>query len=208
MSTLIDFILGLFKSAKTNPSISMSISLGSGYDADKSIERSEDKKLSDHFSLFEMTITSNMSLQKQNRMLSDNQVQKLEKLSRLAETIRALCSAPILIHSGYRSSNLNEATIGSSSTSQHPKCEAIDFDVKGQEIDATFAKLLAAAKEGKLKFGQLILERAERTYGTVKWIHCSVIGTLAPEKIGQVLKMEAGVDGKPLYSLITQINQC
>lgn len=204
--SLIDVILGLFKSAKANPSASVSVSLGSGYDADKPIERASDQKLSEHFSLFELTITSNASLQKQNRMLSDNQVQKLEKLSRLAESIRGICgAAPVIIHSGYRSSDLNGATIGSSSTSQHPKCEAIDFDVKGQEVETTFVKLLAAAKEGKLRFGQLILERAERSYGTVKWIHCSVVGTLSPEKVGQVLKMEAGLNGKPVYTLIDKI---
>ena len=204
----IDFLLTLFRSFKIKPSISISIPLGSGYVKDKPMERKEDQKLSDHFSLFEMTVTANGLLQEQNRILSDEQMQKLEKLSRHAEVIRSLCKAPVHIHSGYRCGTLNGSTVGSSTTSQHPKCEAIDFDVAGQEVEDTFTTLLDAARKGELRFGQLILECAYRPYGVVKWIHCSVIGSLPAEKVGQVLKMNASADGKPVYTLIERIKQC
>lgn len=165
----------------------------------------EDQKLSEHFSLFELTATDNVSLQEVNRTLMNDQVEKLRTLAAHAEVIRSICGVPIKIHSGYRSGALNGATVGSSSTSQHPRCEAIDFSGAGQRVDDTFNLLLAAARSKKFKFGQLILEKAERSYGTVTWVHCSVVGTLDIKKVGQVMKMVAGADGKPCYTLIDTI---
>ena len=175
------------------------------YNVDRPSLRRMDVKLSFHFSLFELTNTSNEELQAQNRTLSDAQITKLTALANHCELIRGICGGGVNIHSGYRSLALNSTTVGSASTSQHPKCEAVDFDVTYQTVEDTFNKLLAAAREGHLRFGQLILERAERSYGTVEWVHCSVIGTLAPEKVGQVMKMVAGPDGKPNYILIDRI---
>lgn len=165
----------------------------------------KDEMLSVHFSLFELTATSNTSLQAQNRTLTNNQMDKLIILANHAEVIREICGAAVKIHSGYRSSLLNGVTLGSSSTSQHPKCEALDLDVKGQSVEDTFNKLLAAARAKKFRFGQLILEKAERSCGVAMWVHCSVVGTLAPEKVGQVLRMDAGIDGKPKYTLIDHL---
>lgn len=172
-----------------------------------------DQKLTTHFSLYELTVTANASLQAANRELTTEQLQKLNFLAHHCEQIRDFCGdASLRIHSGYRSEALNGATHGASSTSQHPRCEAVDFDVAGQPLDVTFALLLAAAKAGRFRFGQLILEQADRGYkdadgkeSIAHWVHCSVIGTLAPEKIGQVLKMVAGPDGKPHYELVEQI---
>lgn len=165
----------------------------------------QDVALTAHFSLFELTVTSNASLQGLNHTLTDKQVDKLTVLANHAEVVREICGAPINIHSGYRNDALNGVTVGSSSTSQHPKCEALDLDVKGQTVEQTFNLLLAAARAGKFKFGQLIIEQAERSYGVAQWVHCSVIGTLDPDKVGQVMKMEAGPDGKPNYVLIDHL---
>lgn len=163
-------------------------------------------QLSEHFSLDELTVTSNDALQAANRVITDDQFVKLTALAAHCEILRAICGGrPLRIHSGYRSPALNGATTGSSSTSQHPRCEAVDFDVPGQTIEDSFNELLAAARAGKFKFGQLIIETAERSYGTVKWVHCSVIGTLDPSKVGQVMKMQSGPDGKPHYVLVDQI---
>ena len=163
-------------------------------------------KLSDHFSLFELTVTSNAALQAANREITDDQIAKLKALAAHGEEIRTICGGkPVNIHSGYRSPALNGATTGSSSTSQHPRCEALDLSVVGQDVSVTFGLLLVAAKAGKFRFGQLILEIADRGYAKVEWIHCSVIGTLDPAKVGQVLKMTAGQDGKPHYDLVTRL---
>lgn len=176
-----------------------------GHSPDKVVLR-EESALTPHFSLFELTVTTKQSLQKQNRTLSDTQLMKLNTLAAFCERIRGVCgNSAVRIHSGYRSPSLNGATVGSSTTSQHPKCEAVDFDVAGQNVQETFNKILAAAKTGSIQFGQLILERAEREYGVVEWVHCSAVGSLDPKKVGQVMKMIAGRDGKPNYLLIDQI---
>lgn len=163
-------------------------------------------KLSEHFSLFELTTTSNAALQAKNRELTTEQVQKLVTLAYHCETIRSLCAGRAMkIHSGYRSADLNGATHGSASTSQHPRCEAVDFDVPGQDLGETFRLLHEAARAGKFQFGQLILEIAARPYGSAAWVHCSVVGTLAPAKVGQVMRMNAGPDGKPHYELVEKL---
>lgn len=166
----------------------------------------ENRQLTKHFSLFELTITTNEKLQKANRLLTDAQVTKLVALAEHAEVIRKICGGlPLAIHSGYRSLELNGATSGSSSTSQHPRCEAIDFHVKGLSCQQVFYNLLQAAKRGEFKFGQLILEKADRPYGTIVWVHCSVIGTLNPSKVGQAMTMSAGGDGKQKYVLVEHL---
>lgn len=165
-----------------------------------------DMQLSTHFSLYELTVTSNAALQEKNRELTMEQTQKLATLALHCEAIREICGGhAVKIHSGYRSAALNGATLGSSKTSQHPLCEAVDLDVPGQSVEETFGDLLTAARAGRFKFGQLILEYAQREYGAVKWVHCSVAGSLPPEKVGQVLKMVAGVDGKPKYELLDRL---
>lgn len=166
-----------------------------------------DMKLTEHFSLYELTATSNAELQAKNRELTTEQVQKLVALAHHCEAIRGLCGGLALrVHSGYRAPALNGATVGSSSTSQHPRCEAVDFDVAGQEIGETFRLLHEAARAGKFRFGQLIIEAAQRPYGAVAWVHCSVVGTLDRAKVGQVMQMKAGPDGKPHYELVEKLD--
>lgn len=165
-----------------------------------------DEQLSPHFSLYELTATANGSLQEENRTLTDDQVVKLSALAHHGEKIRALINMPVIVHSGYRCDTLNGVIPGSSSTSQHPRCEALDLAAQGQSIDDTFNVLLAAAKAGQFTFGQLIIEEAVRSYGVVRWVHCSVIGTLNPSKVGQVMKMNAGADGVPHYEMVDKLD--
>jgi hypothetical protein len=170
-------------------------------------------KLSEHFSLFELTHTDQEGYQAANRELTTEQIQKLGVLALHAEAIREICGGiPLKVHSGYRADRLNGATRGSSSTSQHPRCEGLDFNVVGQPLDDTFNKLLEAAEAGKFKFGQLILEEADRGFKDAegresisRWVHCSVEGTLEREKVGQVMKMRAATDGKPHYELVKKL---
>lgn len=183
------------------PQASITMVLRSGYDSDKPILRTQDRKLSDNFSLFEMTVTSKSGMQEENRTISDAQLQKLIKLARLAEGVRTICGGPVRIHSAYRSSALNGMTAGASVTSQHTKCEAFDFDVVGQSLDETFAKLRAEAACGRLYFGQLIRESANRGYAAAEWVHVSTAGTLDPIKIGQVMRMKDGA-----YELLEKID--
>ena len=144
------------------------------------MQRDPSVKLSINLSLGELTTTTNAALQAQNRDLTDQQVDKLAILARHGEAIRAICGSPVHVHSGYRCDKLNGSTAGSSKTSQHPSCEAMDFDVNGQPIHESFDKLMSAAKDGRFTFGQLILESADRGYKDAKgnevvatWCHCS-----------------------------------
>ena len=165
-----------------------------------------DMQLSPHFSLYELTATANASLQEENRTLTDDQVAKLIVLAQQGEKIRAIVAMPVIVHSGYRCDALNGVIPGSSSTSQHPRCEALDLAVQGQSVDDTFNALLAAAKAGQFTFGQLIIEEAVRSYGVVRWVHCSVIGTLDPSKVGQVMTMNAGADGVTHYVMVDKLD--
>lgn len=199
MLNFFKFLARIFSRQTITPA-RITVVLQSGYDADKPIQRDKDIQLSEHFSLFELTTTSNLAFQQQNRLLSDNQVQKLKKLARHAEAIRSICSGAVHIHSGYRSAALNGSTTGASSTSQHPRCEAIDFDIAGCDLEETFTKLRGAAAGGTFVFGQLIHETANRGYTVTEWIHSSVPGTLDRAKMGQVLVMKDGA-----YVLIDRV---
>ena len=201
-ATLLNFLFGKNGGKKLDPPLDDSLP-----EKDKGVEQlREDQKLSDHFSLFELTVTSDVSMQKLNRTLTENQIDKLKTLAQHGECILKICGGAVNVHSGYRCDALNGVTLGSSTTSQHPKCEALDLNILNQSVEDTFTKLVTASRSGEFKFGQLILERAERSYGSTSWVHCSVPGTLPPEKVGQVLKMDAGIDGKPLYLLIERIS--
>lgn len=170
-------------------------------------EFAENQQLTPHFSLYELTITNNAALQKENRILDSQQILKIKSLAQFGEGIRHLCGdLPMRVHSGYRCAAVNGATIGSSNTSQHPLCEAIDFDIYRQSTDQTFGLLLKAAKNGKFCFGQLIIEAAKRDYGVTQWVHCSMIGTLDKSKVGQAMRAFACIDGKFAYSLVDKID--
>lgn len=165
-----------------------------------------DRKLSDHFGFYELTITSNAALQERNREVAPEDAGKPEALARYAEIPRGILGGPMRVHSGYRCPELNGQTPGSAKTSQHMKWEAIDFDEPGVAVEETFRKLLEAARARKFQFGQLILEEAaDRFGGVVKWVHVSMIGTLDPAKVGQVLTKKDGADGQPVWTLIEQI---
>lgn len=124
-------------------------------------------KLSSHFTLEELTVTEHRQFVASNRKLTKKQIKKLKILCRkFLEPIRKRWG-PVIIHSGYRSSELNQA-IGGSIHSQHCLCEAADFHVAGYESgEKLFQVFEWIHKKSGLKFGQLIYELAS-------WIHISM----------------------------------
>ena len=84
------------------------------------------------------------------------------------EPVRAKFDKPIIVTSGYRSPELCEA-IGSKSTSQHAKGQAVDFEIAGVSN-----LQVALWIENNCEFDQLILEywTGEANSG---WIHCSFV---------------------------------
>jgi len=78
----------------------------------------------------------------------------------LLQPLRTLVNKPFRITSGYRSPELNKA-VGGSSTSQHSKGQAVDFQVQG----LTPFEVCEIIVRSGLEFDQLIYE------GT--WVHLS-----------------------------------
>lgn len=160
----------------------------------------EDRQLTEHFKLYELTQTGNVLLQDENRRITEEQVSKLTILAELLEQVRELLMMPIIIHSAYRCPKLNKA-IGSTDKSQHVKCEAADFSVKGVDLSQTFRTIRQAAKDKKIRFGQLIYEKASRDYGSTEWIHISLGDPYRDSaRCGEVLTMNDGT-----YELIERI---
>ena len=83
------------------------------------------------------------------------------------EPVRAHFGRPVTVNSGYRSQAVNRAVKGSS-TSQHVRGEAVDFEVPGVSNGD-----VAAWVRFNLQFDQLILEAYTPGNPSSGWVHCS-----------------------------------
>lgn len=119
-------------------------------------------KLSEHFTVRELTTTSHTKYQSMNQELALENISSIESLAWFAEQVRAFINVPMVVTSGFRCYALNKE-LGGSSTSQHMFFQAIDFIPKGMSIDECFDKI----KSSKLVYGQLIKEHS----GKSVWIH-------------------------------------
>lgn len=153
----------------------------------------EDKNLTEHFNLFELTRTDNIGFQEKNRDINEMQITKLTALARLLEHIRFVLGEPLIIHSGYRCPDLNKA-VGSTDRSQHLLCEAADFIPSKMDLGLAFREIWKDVKDKGTNVGQLIHETANRPYGVQSWIHIS-LGTpwRDSEKCKQILRLENGI---------------
>ena len=110
-------------------------------------------KLTPHFTAEELTTTNNKEYKEKNKELIVNGIDYLYHLAGFAERVRAIVGCPMIITSGYRCHELNEALKGSR-TSQHVLCEAIDFIPTQRSTKDSFLTLMFS----DLKYHQLILE--------------------------------------------------
>lgn len=166
------------------------------------VDRIEDRQLTEHYRLFDLLRTDHADLLTMNHQIDELQVAKLIQVAMLVEVAWGLIGAPLRISSAYRCPALNKA-VGSSDRSQHLLCEAADAVPSGMEVLDAFKKLRVAAKERKIKFGQMIFEQASRGYagGTVAWIHLSLgYPYRAADRCGQILTMNDGA-----YNLLETI---
>lgn len=134
--------------------------------------------LSPHFSFFQLTYTSHSDLQAENRHCTEDELGKLQLLANLLEQCQAILETDIDIHSGRRYLDLNKR-VGGSERSQHLRCEAADFSESGpdtyESVSKTFDKLVEAARNGLINFGQIILETDGNTReGRKFWVHISL----------------------------------
>jgi hypothetical protein len=164
-----------------------------------------DMKLTDHFSLFDLTKTDHTELQAANRDLTDDQVKKLTLLAELLEEIRLVINMPMVPDDAYRCPALNKVD-GGVAHSQHEDCEAADWVPLGitttDKLYPIFKIIWDAAKAKKFAFGQLLFEESTHVAGNA-WIHVSLGYPYRElDKCGQVLHMKQGK--YELFETITQ----
>lgn len=130
-------------------------------------------KLSANFTLEELCKSQTASRLGINNMPrgqnKDKIIANLRRVCKVVlQPVRDHYGVPFSPSSGYRSPKLNKA-IGSKSTSQHIKGEAVDFEVPGVPNAE-----LADWVEKNVKFDQLILEFHKPSDPSSGWVHCSV----------------------------------
>lgn len=133
-------------------------------------------KLSDHFTLQELTHSETAQRRGLSNVPSVEILANLARLAKVLELIRIrLAYNPIIIHSGYRSPEVN-AAIGGVPTSAHCHGLAADFVCPGYGSPYGVAKAISETPDLMKLLQQCILE-----YG---WTHVA----LPPE--GEIAKQE------------------
>ena len=140
------------------------------------VEINQTIKLSEHFTLGELTKTSVKT--KDGNIPSHVAIENLKRLCVWLEHLRAQYnllyddgSHPIVINSGYRSEEVNRK-VGGSPTSNHLTGCAVDIKVYGLEEALRYAViLLNYADLADEKFDELLIERSPK--GTY-WLHIAV----------------------------------
>jgi zinc D-Ala-D-Ala carboxypeptidase len=112
---------------------------------------------------------------------------------KIFEPIRNHFKKPIFVSSGYRSKELNAATPGASTTSQHSSGEALDLDQDSMKTGITNKMVFDFIKDN-LVFDQLIWEFG--TDSNPDWVHVSYESTGKQRK--QILKA-VRTNGKASY---------
>ena len=152
-------------------------------------------QLSTHLSLAEFIVSDTA---KRNGIDNNPTPEHLENAKILAnkvfEPIRVGLGKPIYLSSGYRSKALNDATKGSSPTSEHCTGEAMDLDQDGRSNGITNKQVFDYIKDN-LEFNQLIWEFGNDT--NPDWVHVSYSAKGKQKK--QILKA-IRVNGQPKYN--------
>ena len=127
-------------------------------------------KLSPHFSLPEITKSQTaLRLGLDNTPDNDALTSLAILCEQVLEPIRKHYSRPVIINSGYRAPAVNKA-IGSKSTSQHCKGEAVDFEIPGVDNQEIY---LYIGSGGNIDFDQCILEHYYADDFSSGWVHIS-----------------------------------
>ena len=128
-------------------------------------------KLSNNFTLRELTKSATANRLKINNTPNEQEVQKLTQLAQtILQPIRDKYGKPIVVTSGFRCEKLNKA-VGGVKNSQHVLGEAADITSLSDSITdnkALFNLIVQMLKDKEIKVGQLIDE-----YG-YNWIHISL----------------------------------
>lgn len=142
-------------------------------------------RLSDHFTLAEFTKSQTADRHGIDNTPDDAQTERLKILcENVLEPVREHFGKSFSPSSGFRSEELC-VKIGSKTTSQHAKGEAVDFEIPGVDN-----KELAYWIVDNLDFDQLILEYYKPGVPDSGWVHVSFKGE---GNRNEVLTMTKGV---------------
>jgi hypothetical protein len=129
--------------------------------------------LSEHFTLEELTYTSHRQFDNTPKA---NEIANLMRLAALLEQVKiAVGNKPVMVNSGFRSKQVNDA-VGSKDTSQHRLGCAADIRVPGM----TPNEVVQALIKSNIGYDQLIREFDS-------WTHISVPNTPSTAPRKQVL---------------------
>jgi len=141
-------------------------------------------KVTEHFTMEELTDSDYATRHDIGNSPNQQALQNLLKLANSLQDIRDLIAAPLIITSGYRSSELN-GRIGGSRTSAHMKGFAAD--IRSHAFGTPY-QLASAIVNSPIKFDQLILEFD-------RWVHFG----LAQGKWRNQILTAMKVEGKTVY---------
>ena len=117
-------------------------------------------KLTDHFTLAEMTVSQEAARSGLKNVPNAAQVESLLLLCQnVLEPLRVRLKRPVVVNSGFRSPTVNRR-IGGAANSQHCKGQAADIIVPGMSV----AEVVARIRKMGLPYDQLLDE-----YG--QWVH-------------------------------------
>jgi uncharacterized protein YcbK (DUF882 family) len=134
--------------------------------------------LSPHFTLDELTASQTAARKGLDNTPNATEVANLVRVAALLEEVRALLNKPILINSGFRSKQVNDA-VGSRDTSQHRIGCAADIRVSGM----TPREVVEACIKANIGYDQIIEE-----FGS--WTHISVPNTASTAPRRQALVID------------------
>jgi hypothetical protein len=134
--------------------------------------------LSEHFSIEELTCSDVAARNGWGNYPDLVELENLTRLAELLEQVRMVLNKSIMINSGYRSKQVNDA-VGSKDTSQHRLGCAADIRVSGMTLDA----VCKAIRESEIQFDQLIKEFDS-------WTHISVTNNANDTPRNQMLVID------------------
>jgi len=116
--------------------------------------------LTDHFTLEELTHTDHRQF---DNIPNEAELENLKRLAAFLEEVKTVLGGrPVMVNSGFRSKQVNDA-VGSKDSSQHRLGVAVDIRVPGLKPDEVVKTIIAS----DLEFDQVIREFD-------RWTHISI----------------------------------
>lgn len=137
--------------------------------------------LSPNFTLQELIASATAERHGFDNTPNATEIANLTRLAALLEQVRKVVGKPVLVNSGFRSKQVNDA-VGSRDTSQHRIGCAADIRVPGMNPDEVCRAIIAS----DIQFDQLIREFWDKDRGG-GWTHISVPNTAEQTPRNQTL---------------------